>query len=122
MSSYDLIRDLPVVIDAYELGPLEAQVSSEFTRMSTVIHLHGAGEEGVGEDVTYDQLDHIALQDAGAVQPLAGLAMSSEGGEEVRAREFFNQYKKSETLNQRQIGSNCAAAGSSLAAAGDSAA
>jgi hypothetical protein len=29
------------------------------------------------------------------VRPLAGLAMSSEGGEEVMVREFFNQYKKS---------------------------
>lgn len=72
MATYDTIRDLPLVIDAYELEPLEAEVSSEFTRLSTVIRLLGAGEEGVGEDVTYDALDHIALQDAGPVQPLAG--------------------------------------------------
>ena len=64
MASYDLIRDLPLVIDSYELEPLEAEVSSEFTRLSTVIHMLGAGEEGVGEDVTYDALDHIAMQDA----------------------------------------------------------
>jgi hypothetical protein len=37
-----------------------------------VIHLHGAGHEGVGEDVTYDALDHVALQDAGPNLPLAG--------------------------------------------------
>ena len=43
-------------------------MSSDFTRLSTVIHLH----EGVGEDVTYDALDHVALQDAGPVQELAG--------------------------------------------------
>jgi hypothetical protein len=72
MATYDAIRDLPLVIDSYELEPLEAEVSSEFTRLSTVIRLHGAGHEGVGEDVTYDALDHIALQDAGPVQPLAG--------------------------------------------------
>jgi len=72
MDSYDRIRDLRLVIDSYELEPLEAEVSSEFTRFSTVIHMLGAGEEGVGEDVTYDALDHIALQDAGPVQPLAG--------------------------------------------------
>jgi L-alanine-DL-glutamate epimerase-like enolase superfamily enzyme len=47
-------------------------VSRDFTRLSTTIRLRGAGEEGVGEDVTYDALDHIALQDTGAVQPLAG--------------------------------------------------
>ncbi len=30
------------------------------------------GEEGIGEDVTYDALDHVALQEAGPVQELAG--------------------------------------------------
>jgi len=34
--------------------------------------MKGGGEEGIGEDVTYDALDHIAMQDAGPVQPLAG--------------------------------------------------
>jgi hypothetical protein len=72
VSTYDLIADLPLSIESYSLEPLEAAVSSEFTRLSTVIHLSGGGHEGVGEDVTYDQLDHIALQDAGPVQPLAG--------------------------------------------------
>ena len=47
-------------------------MSSEFTRLSTVIRMLGGGEEGVGEDVTYDALDHIALQDAGPTLPLAG--------------------------------------------------
>jgi L-alanine-DL-glutamate epimerase-like enolase superfamily enzyme len=36
------------------------------------VHLHGAGLEGVGEDVVYDGEDHIALQEAGAVHALAG--------------------------------------------------
>jgi hypothetical protein len=72
VASYDRIRDLPLVVDSYGLEPLEAEVSSEFTRLSTVIRLTGAGHDGVGEDVTYDALDQIALQDAGAVQPLAG--------------------------------------------------
>ena len=72
MATYDAVRDLPLVIESYELEPLEADVSSDFTRLSTVIHLHGGGHEGVGEDVTYDALDHVALQDAGPVQPLAG--------------------------------------------------
>ena len=47
-------------------------MSSDFTRLSTVVHLAGGGEEGVGEDVTYDALDHVALQDAGPALPLAG--------------------------------------------------
>ena len=40
--------------------------------LTTVIHLKGGGEEGVGEDVVYDALDHIAFQDAGPVLELAG--------------------------------------------------
>ena len=42
-----------------------------------------AAHEGVGEDVTYDALDHVALQDAGPVLPLAGLWTL---GELLRAR------------------------------------
>jgi hypothetical protein len=34
--------------------------------------VRGAGQEGVGEDVTYDAEDHEILQAAGAVVPLAG--------------------------------------------------
>jgi hypothetical protein len=47
-------------------------VSSDFTRLSTVVRMRGGGHEGVGEDVTYDALDHVALQDAGPTQALAG--------------------------------------------------
>jgi hypothetical protein len=54
------------------LEPLEQEVSSDFTRATTVIRMEGVGHEGIGEDVTYDALDHIALQDAGPVQELAG--------------------------------------------------
>jgi hypothetical protein len=67
-----LIADLPVQIDAYSLEGLELHVSDEFTRLTTLIRLQGGGEEGVGEDVTYDALDQVALQDAGATLPLAG--------------------------------------------------
>jgi hypothetical protein len=72
VSTYAKLEDLPVEISSYELEPHELVVSSEFTRLSTVIRLRGGGEDGVGEDVTYDALDHIAQQDAGPVLPLAG--------------------------------------------------
>jgi len=66
MSSWEQLAELPLQIEQYSLEPLEAQVSSEFTRKTTVIHLRGAGAEGAGEDVTYDALDHEILQAAGA--------------------------------------------------------
>ena len=37
---------------------------------ATVVHLHGGGLEGVGEDVVYDAEDHVALQEAGPVHDL----------------------------------------------------
>ena len=72
MSSWELLAGLALEIDDYALEALEAEVSSEFTRKSTVIHLRGGGEEGVGEDVTYDAVDHEIMQAAGATLPLAG--------------------------------------------------
>ena len=72
MSTYAKVADLSLAVEEYSLEGLEREVSSGFERLSTVIHLRGGGEEGVGEDVVYDALDHIALQDAGATQPLSG--------------------------------------------------
>jgi hypothetical protein len=66
------LADLPLRIEGYALERLERDVSSAFTRVSTLIRLRGDGEEGVGEDVTYDAVDHEALQAAGPVLELTG--------------------------------------------------
>jgi L-alanine-DL-glutamate epimerase-like enolase superfamily enzyme len=72
VSTWEQLADLPLRVDSYSLEGLQAQVSSAFERKSTVICLRGAGEEGRGEDVTYDAPDHEILQAAGATLPLAG--------------------------------------------------
>jgi hypothetical protein len=72
VSTYDKVAGLPLTIESYELEPLELPFTPEFSRLTTVIHLRGDGQDGVGEDVTYDGLDHIALRDGGASLPLAG--------------------------------------------------
>jgi L-alanine-DL-glutamate epimerase-like enolase superfamily enzyme len=72
MSTYDLVADLGVRIDAYALQGLQQEVSSDFMRKSTVIRLSGDGEEGIGEDVVYDAVDHEIAQEAGPNLPLAG--------------------------------------------------
>jgi L-alanine-DL-glutamate epimerase-like enolase superfamily enzyme len=72
VSLWDELADLPVRIDGYGLDGLQAEVSSDFVRKSTVIRLSGGGAEGIGEDVTYDAVDHERLQAAGPVLPLAG--------------------------------------------------
>ncbi len=72
MSTWDLLADLPVEIEGATLEGLSAKVSSDFERLSTVIHLHGRGLEGMGEDVTYDAPDHEILQAAGPAPGLEG--------------------------------------------------
>jgi hypothetical protein len=72
VTSWDRVSDLPLVVEAYALETPAVSVSSEFTRKTTVIRLQGAGEEGVGEDVTYDASAHDAAAAAGPVHPLAG--------------------------------------------------
>jgi hypothetical protein len=77
MATFDALADLPLEIEGYELRGLEHKIPN-FERLSTVIHLWGGGEDGLGEDVTYDALDHVALQDAGAVLDLTGYATLGE--------------------------------------------
>lgn len=66
------LADLPLQIEGYELEDLARDVSSAFTRRTTVIHLRGGGQEGIGEDVTYAAEDHEALQTAAASFQLTG--------------------------------------------------
>jgi L-alanine-DL-glutamate epimerase-like enolase superfamily enzyme len=89
MSTFARLADIPLEIDSYELEKLERDVSSDFTRVTTLIRLRGGGHEGVGEDVTYDALDHVAQQDAGAVQPLAGSHTIQSFGELVAGLDLF---------------------------------
>ncbi len=72
MSTFEKLAGWPLRVDGYRLTGLKASVSSGFERLSTIVHLHGGGVEGVGEDVVYDAEDQTALQDAGPVLPLAG--------------------------------------------------
>jgi L-alanine-DL-glutamate epimerase-like enolase superfamily enzyme len=72
MSTWQRLSSLRLEIEDYALDPLQANVSSDFERKSTVIRLRGAGHEGLGEDVTYDAIDQEILQQAGPNLPLAG--------------------------------------------------
>jgi len=77
MPTFDRLADLPLEIEGYELEGLQLQIPG-FERLSTVIRIRGGDEEGLGEDVTYDAVDHIALQDAGAELDLSGHATVGE--------------------------------------------
>ena len=61
MTLYDRLEDLPVSIDSYDLELYERETSSEFARTTSVVRLHGGGETGTGEDVTYEPEAHHAV-------------------------------------------------------------
>ncbi len=89
MSTFDLLADLPLEVDGYTLEGKRAEVSSGFERLSTIVHLQGGRLEGVGEDVVYDALDHIAFQDAGPVHALAGRYALGEFCELIDGLDLF---------------------------------
>jgi L-alanine-DL-glutamate epimerase-like enolase superfamily enzyme len=72
MRSFAKVAELPLSVERYALDGIEEDVSSGFTRRTTVVRLFGAGDEGIGEDVTYDGDEQVSFQEAGAVHDLAG--------------------------------------------------
>jgi L-alanine-DL-glutamate epimerase-like enolase superfamily enzyme len=89
MSDWERLADLPVEIEDYALEPLQESVSSAFERKSTVIHLRGAGEEGLGEDVTYDAVDQEIMQATGPVLELAGRHTLGSFSEKLAGQKLF---------------------------------
>lgn len=68
MNLYSRLSDLSLVVEGYDLSIHERETTSDFTRTTTVIRLHGTGESdntssgtgesGYGEDVTYESDHH----------------------------------------------------------------
>ena len=54
MRLYDRVRDLTLTIERLELEP-HALPLKHMTRRTTTVHLFGAGHEGAGEDVSYEE-------------------------------------------------------------------
>ena len=88
MASYDAIADLPLEIEAVEFEGLSNTLGS-FERLTTVIKLRGGGHEGIGEDVTYDAVDHIAQQDHGPPEGLLGSNSFAGFSEALGAVDLF---------------------------------
>src|SRR5690349_9847397 len=75
--NFEKLASIPISVESYELEDRDREYG-DFTRPSTIIHLRGEGEEGLGEDVVYDVLDHIAHRDAGPVQDFTGVSTVGE--------------------------------------------
>jgi hypothetical protein len=89
MSTYERVADLPLTIDGYGLEGLSRSVSSGFERHTTVIRVRGAGDEGRGEDVTYEADDHRRQQEHGPTLPLAGEWTFDSFSEHVGGLDLF---------------------------------
>jgi hypothetical protein len=91
VSAWERLAELTVEIEDYSLQGLRAEVSSDFERKSTIIRLHGAGEQGVGEDVTYDAVDHEIMQAAGLTLALAGRFTLASFAERLAELSLFTE-------------------------------
>jgi len=58
MPLWDSLADLQIGVDDYALQRRELPLPSGWTRVTTTVVLHGDGETGEGEDVTYTAPDH----------------------------------------------------------------
>ena len=71
MSTYSLLADLPLEIESCALRGLDLDVAAGWKRRTTVVRLRRGGEEGLGEDISYDGDVQLARQ---AARPVSGLA------------------------------------------------
>jgi hypothetical protein len=63
VSSYERIAELPLEIESIGFEGRELRWTEDFVRATTLIQFQGpGGEAGVGEDVVYDEIDHVNLQ------------------------------------------------------------
>ena len=121
MSLYDSIRELPLTVEGYELDGRSMAISSEFTRKTTVIRLLGEGEEGVGEDVTYDAAEHDAQLHRGPVLPLTGAWTIDSFSQHLETQPIFERAPEREVyVSYRRWGFESAALDLALRQAGKS--
>jgi hypothetical protein len=81
MALWEQLRRLDVVVEDVRTEQRSVDVSSDFTRVTTIVVLSGRGQEGRGEDVTYTAGDHDwfpSLEPAGATT-LGELSASLDG-------------------------------------------
>jgi len=86
---YDRVADLDLRINGYGFERHERETSSGFTRTTTVVSLHGEGETGRGEDVTYETEDHGTYEEPVPAFPVCGLYTFGEFAERLDDVDLF---------------------------------
>ena len=85
---FDRLADMSLTVESVTLSGRERDTSSGFVRATTTVSLHGAGETGRGEDVTYETGRHEEFQAAGP-PTLAGEYTIAEFSDVVGERDLF---------------------------------
>ena len=89
MSTYERVAELPVEIESWSMEGLGIKPAPDFERLTTTIKVQGGGFEGLGEDITYEALDQIALQDAGPVHDFTGVKTIGEFCDLIGSLDLF---------------------------------
>lgn len=71
-SLFERVANLPVTIDGSDLDRTDRKLSTNFTRTTTIISLHGDGTTGSGEAITYGTDDQHALDEGAHDAPAPG--------------------------------------------------
>jgi hypothetical protein len=71
-SLWPRLAELPLVVEAYEYERLHAVFAPEVERVTTHVHLVGAGDEGLGEDVSVFRENGTTLHEIRPSLPLEG--------------------------------------------------
>jgi L-alanine-DL-glutamate epimerase-like enolase superfamily enzyme len=87
MSLYPRLAELPITIETHALEPRSFETPG-FTRLTTTVVLQGAGHEGHGEDIAYDDSDQDAHR-AMTPLPLAGTLPLGEWSALLDTLELF---------------------------------
>lgn len=116
--AWERLRELPLEIERCELEQLRVALSPDFERVTTVVHLHGRGAHGVGEDVVYDAVDHEILFAAGAPE-LSGTHTLASFSDALASIDLFPQAPQRDVSRRyRTWGFESAALDLALALAG----
>jgi hypothetical protein len=106
MPLFDRVAGLPLVVEGAELDAHEVDLGW-FVRRTTVLRLRGRGEEGVGEDVSYEEELQLAFQAEGPPARLEGewtLASFSEALPELPGYRTWGVESAALDLALRQSG------------------
>lgn len=88
---YEILAQLPLTISTYTLEPHVLRVVGGMERHTTVIQIHGKGQIGEGEDVTYETSDQRNFQKAGAYLDFSQITNLGEFCDMVAKLDLFSE-------------------------------